>query len=200
MVTPRRNTKNQLIHAFIRLAAEKGASHATTSAIAREAGITEGAIYRHYASKEELRWAAYKHTVQSMASQKQHLVTSDQPIQERIYSWIELTFAYYDHQPEAFTYVLLTPHRTFIDHSDDEILTCQGKMFMAMISQALEHGELRPISPQLALCYFTGLILNVPRLINDQALPGPALTYVDGVADAVWRVLSPIRGHVVHDQ
>jgi len=191
MVASRLNTKNRLIHAFIHLVAEKGIKDATTSAIARKAGITEGAIYRHYASKEDLRWAAYKQTVQKMASQKQHLVTSDQPIQERIYSWIELTFAYYDSQPEAFSYVLLTLHPTFVGHRDDEILFCQGKMFIAMVSQAIQHGEIRPISPQLALCYLTGLMLNVPRLINDQTLPGPALSYIDDVADAVWRVLAP---------
>jgi hypothetical protein len=55
--------------------------------------------------------------------------------------------------------------------------------------------------PELALSHFTGLMLNVPRLINEGTLEGPASRYVDDVADAVWRALcaKPSAHPVVND-
>ena len=63
---------------------------------------------------------------------------------------------------------------------------------MVLVRQALTRGEIRDISPELALCHFSGLMLNVPRLIREGQLTGPAVRYVDDVSSAAWRVLQPV--------
>lgn len=47
-------TRERIVTAARRLFAEKGFDGATTAAIARAAGVAEGSIYRHFASKEDL--------------------------------------------------------------------------------------------------------------------------------------------------
>jgi len=37
---------------------------------------------------------------------------------------------------------------------------------------------------------FTGCVLNIPRLINEGALQGPALAYAEEIAEAVNRVFA----------
>ena len=192
MIPRRGDTKNRLMAAFIQLVVEKGIELATIQAIARQVGVTEGAVYRHYSSKEELRWQACKEIIEEMAREKEHLVIADMPIREKIRQWIKLTYAYFDRHPLGFTYVLLTPHPKFSQHAEEEILTWQGRIFMAMIEQAMSSGQARRMSPPMALCHFTGLMLNVPRLINEGLLDGPSLRYVDETTDAVWAVLKPI--------
>ena len=59
---------------------------------------------------------------------------------------------------------------------------------MKMIIRAQEAGEIRAIDPQLALSHFSGLLLNVPRLISEGTLEGPAARYIDEVAQAAWRI------------
>jgi hypothetical protein len=46
------------------------------------------------------------------------------------------------------------------------------------------------MDPDLGVALFTGLVLNIPRLINDGSLVGPASGYADEIADAVIRVFA----------
>ena len=192
MTPSRGDTKDRLMTAYVRLAVENGLRAATIRAVAKEVGLTEGAIYRHYTSKEELRWEAYKRTIEQMVAEKEPLANGTGPIQKRIHRWVELTFESYDRHPLAFTYVLLTPHPPFDAHNQDEILTRQGRIFIQMYEQARDNKQVRPLEPALALCHFTGLMLNPPRLINDGVLKGPATNYTADVTEAIWSVLKPV--------
>lgn len=55
---PTENRQRQIADAALRLVAAHGLARLTTSAIAREVGLTEGAIFRHFASKEGIVLAA----------------------------------------------------------------------------------------------------------------------------------------------
>jgi AcrR family transcriptional regulator len=189
MVAHRQDTKSRLISATIRLAAKHGNASTTIQAIAREVGITEGAIYRHYRSKDELRWQAYQQTIEGMAQQKQQLVFAKIPFPEKLRQWIEYTYTYFDQYPEAFTYVLLMPHPEPRTPEETEITTRQGHLFMEMFEIAKSQGDARPIPAEIALSHFTGLMLNIPRLINEGVLSGPALRHVDEVTQAIACVL-----------
>ncbi len=191
MAKTRSNTKNRLIDTTIKLAASGGNEAATIQAIASDVGITEAAIYRHFASKEELRWAAYKQTVEQMIHGKELLVESDLPLRQKILAWVRLTYAYFDKLPDAFTYVLLTPQPKLRERADREITTRQGALFLRLMKTSGAAGEIRDIKPEVALSHFTGLMLNVPRLIREGALTGPATQYADEVAAAVWCILRP---------
>jgi AcrR family transcriptional regulator len=168
--------------------AESGTGAATIDAIARRVGITQGAIYRHYRSKEELAWDAYRQIVEEMIEEKKHLLESKASFQTSLYEWIRLTFEYFDRDPEAFTYVLLVSHLN-VAPSHQEITHRQSELFLKLIRQAQANGEARLIAPELALCHFTGLMLNVPRLINEGVLPRPAIAYLSEISDQMWRVL-----------
>lgn len=189
MARTRRNTKETLVTATIHLVYTRGVEAATTRAIAQAAGVTEGAIYRHYRSKEELRWDAFKQILSRMIRDKQHLVTGDIPVRWKLREWIRLTYSFFDRHREAFSYVLLLPPPA--PQADDPITTQQGRMFIELMRAARASRQIRDLAPELAMSHFTGVMLNVPRLINDGALPAPAWQYVDEVTDVVWRFLKP---------
>ncbi len=113
---------------------------------------------------------------------------SSLPVREKLREWIRLPYAYFDAQPQAFTYVLLTDG--VVPQMERRTMTKQGRLLMELIRQAQTNGEVRRISPEVAVSHFTGLLLNVPRLINEGTLEGPASQYVDEVAEAGWRVLA----------
>lgn len=186
---PRRDTKEILILSLMRIVARYGLGEATISAIARESGVTQGAIYRHYRSKEELLWCAYKQTIEVMAQEKQSLVLLGLPLRETIGRWVKLTYEYFDRDPDAFTFVLLTTHPQLNEWDDSGITSQQGKLFMQLVDGARQAQQIRDISPELALTHFTGLMLNVPRLINEGVLIKPAMSYWDDVSNAVCQVL-----------
>ena len=51
---PTENRRRQIADAALKIIATQGVGRLTTAAIAHEVGITEGAIFRHFGSKEEI--------------------------------------------------------------------------------------------------------------------------------------------------
>ena len=69
MVQQRRKTeirKQQIIDAARRLIIKKGSEHLTVRSIAKEVGLTEAAIYRHFKSKREILSFLMDHILSSM--------------------------------------------------------------------------------------------------------------------------------------
>lgn len=59
-------TRGKLMQAAARIVARDGLAAATTAAIAAEAGVAEGTLYRHFESKDELLIAAYRQMKQEV--------------------------------------------------------------------------------------------------------------------------------------
>ncbi|MFG0258791.1 MAG: TetR/AcrR family transcriptional regulator [Phycisphaerales bacterium JB041] len=185
--TPRRDTKEELVNATIRLASQGGMEAASVRSITREAGVTEGALYRHYRSKEQLWVEVYTRIVEAMAEDKAVLLDAALPARECLREWIRLTYLYYDGNRDAFNYVLLAPKS--LAESLGEVYQRQGRLFMELYTRLAARGELRDLDPKLALAVFGGLVLSIPRLVNEGGLEPPASSYVDEISDAAWRAL-----------
>ncbi len=186
--TSGRSTKDDLREAAIRLGVREGIEGASIRTIAREVGITEGAVYKHYANKDELIREAYTSVVEGMARDKSVLVKTELPFELAVRAWVKLTYEYFDANPEAFSYVLLMPHR--MAERLGEIYTKQGRMFRAFLARSMEEKQIREMDPELGVALFTGLVLNIPRLINDGSIQGPAVNYAGEISDAVMRVFA----------
>tara|TARA_R110002072_G_scaffold197333_1_gene355008 strand:+ start:254 stop:826 length:573 start_codon:yes stop_codon:yes gene_type:complete len=187
--TPRRrNTRFELRDAAIRLGAQKGIDAASIRTIAREAGVTEGAVYKHFQNKDDLIRDAYTAVVEEMARDKSVLVDTGIPFEHAVKAWIKLTYQYFDANQDAFTYVLLMPHR--MADTLGKVYTMQGDLFRAFIVRAQQNKQIRIMDPDLAVALFTGCVLNIPRLIDEGALEGPAENYADEIAEAVLKVFS----------
>lgn len=186
--TSGRSTKDDLREAAIRLGVREGIEGASIRTIAREVGITEGAVYKHYANKDELIREAYTSVVEEMARDKSVLVKTDLPFELAVRAWVKLTYEYFDANPEAFSYVLLMPHR--MAERLGEIYTKQGRLFRAFLVRSMEENQIREMDPELGVALFTGLVLNIPRLINDGSIQGPAVNYAGEISDAVMRVFA----------
>jgi AcrR family transcriptional regulator len=190
----RPSRKNEIVAAAILELARHGVNGSTVRRIAAEAGVTEGAIYRHFTSKEELCDEAYSQIVAEMADQKRVILESTDSIAAKLRNWVRVTYEYFDLYPEAFSYVLLTAH----DFSPalKEISTRQGRLLMKLMEGVVAEGKTSSHSTPVAWTYFTGIMLNIPRSINESILPGPAAHYVDDVMVAVRNIF----GLPVHEQ
>ena len=167
--------------------ARNGVRAATTRAIARAAGVTEGAVYRHFVSKEELYLEAYTRLLTKMTEVKQVIASSAASLSEKLREWVRVSYEFFDGHPDAFTFVFLMPHD--LPQTQRDITRAQGRLLTDVIRRAQAAGEMPEMRAELAASHFIGLMLNVPRSINEGALEGPASKYVDDVADAVCRAL-----------
>ncbi len=171
----------------MQLVVQHGARNATVRAISAAMAVNEAALYRHYRSKEEILASAYVRVVEEMLADKRALAKSALSLPQLIKEWIRLTYAYYDRHPDAFAYVLLLPPPTELASSD--IVHAQGKLFLSLLRRAQRLREMPPMPSKLAYSHFSGIMLNIPRLIHTGTLRGPALRYVDACAAAACAVL-----------
>ena len=192
MTTGRRNRKEEIVEAAIRLVARQGVSGASVRQIASQAGVTEGALYRHFQNKEDLCRHAYQRIVADMAGQKEAILPSPAPLATKLRDWVRATFDYFDRYPEAFTYVLLTDHEFPADAGD--ITRRQGRTLTELMAAACRDGGLSQIDPVVAMSHFSGVMLNIPRLINAGILPPPAQRYTESVVHAVCAMLGVEAG------
>lgn len=179
-------SRDTITASAVRLVVEGGARNATIKAISAQMDVNEAALYRHFKSKEEILSSAYVAIVDAMAQQKRHLAKSTLPFAEIVREWIKLTYDFYDSNPDAFAYVLLLPPSAI---SNADIAHVQGKLFMSLLRRALRNSEIAPTLPKLAYSHFSGIMLNVPRLIHEGNLRGPARAYIDDATNAVLRAL-----------
>ncbi len=187
---PVRDTKSALLDAAVRLVA-RGDGISSMRAIAREAGVTEGAIYKHFSSKDALLEAATEQVVARMLDEKRPLLDRDGTVHDAIRAWVEITLASYDAEPDAFTYGLLArPKRVDGPIAPTEVFRSQGALFARLFERGVANGECRPLDPDLAVALFSGAMLSVPRAIHEGRLAGPAADYAEPVFDAAWRLLA----------
>ena len=170
--------------AAIWLIAHEGMQAATIRAISQRAEITEGAVYRHFSSKIALFQEIYERLVARMAKAKKQVAESQRPFSDKLRQWVQIMYEFYDEYPEACTFVLLTPHKM-----ERDVFHQQGRIFMRMVKVAQRAGEAKAMRTSLALSHFSGVMLNVLRLINEGTLRGPALQYVDDVTSAIHGML-----------
>ncbi|NIP37654.1 MAG: TetR/AcrR family transcriptional regulator [Candidatus Dadabacteria bacterium] len=109
---PKQITKLEPIeNTAIKLFAKRGIKDVTIKDIASEAGCSDGALYRHYKSKEEMAWTLYKREVESFGALiKDILENKDLSNEKKIYSAIELFYDFYDKQPTKFSFILLSQY------------------------------------------------------------------------------------------
>jgi len=87
MVQKRRSTairKQQIIDAARKLIIKKGSEHLTVRAMAKEVGLTEAAIYRHFKSKREILSFLMNHIMDTMLHDVERTAIENSPSLETI--------------------------------------------------------------------------------------------------------------------
>ena len=184
---PEENTKDRLQGAALRLVARDGAG-ASVRAIAREAGVSEGALYRHYKSREHLIGAVFEDLVRPMIAQKEGLVAMRAPMHDRLREWVRCTYAGFDRDPNGFAFVLLTDHA--LPPEIAHLKGRQSQLLTELLAQGQRAGILRPMPNNLAGAMFVGLLLSVPTRVLAGKIPAPASAYTDEIARGIWLALS----------
>jgi AcrR family transcriptional regulator len=180
------DTKANLQASAIRLGAREGLHAASIRVIARDAGVTEGAVYKHFTSKDDLIRESYRSIVDDMVQAKAELFEADIPFEAAMLEWVRLTYDYYDRNRDAFTYVLLMPHS--MAQTLGDTYNAQGQLFRDFVVQARGGRQVSNTNSRILLSMASGAMLNIPRMINDGVLEGPASQYAEEVTGLILRI------------
>lgn len=151
------NKRSAIVIAAINLFARKGYDGTTISDIAKAAGITQGAIYKHYPSKEALGKTIFETLINDYSTELAQILKDTSDLAQRIDATVQLTYRLYDKYPTAVCFTLKSQHN-FWDSLSEPIIH-PHLLFNRIVQEAMDQGQL-PREDLLTLGgLFTGALM-----------------------------------------
>ena len=183
--------RRDIEEAAIRLFAERGLAATTVKDIATEAGVTEGALYRHYTGKNDMAWKLYcREVIAFTAELEPVLMESAGTLGERLGEAVRFIYRYYGRYPDRLAFVMLTRQGLPSQRLADEGLDPDA-MMVRFIRKELKSGEIRrgAGSPMLLMSMLRGVGLEPIYMHRYGRIKTAPLRLASQVTEACLRIL-----------
>lgn len=174
----------------MRLFVEKGVSDTSVRDIARAVDISEGALYRHFASKEELVWKLFERHYVAFAGKLQSLAAAGRTAREQVASMIREFCRAHDENPTLFRFLLFVQHGQLGKLGEDAVTPVQ--VMRGVLAAAIAAGDLPDQSPDLATAITFGLVLEPAQFAAYGRLPAEMTPLADRLVAAAWAAVTTV--------
>lgn len=184
-----RPTRERISSAALELFAEKGFDGTSVRDIARAAGIAEGALYRHFPSKEALARSLFLDGYARLAGDIVAVCTAVTDFEGRVRALVGHFCRLFDEEPTLFSFLLLNQHDhlRFVAHHDDavNVVTALEKVFV----DAVAAGDLPDQDPVVATALALGTVVQPAVFHLYGRLDGKLSARAEAITAAVLRVV-----------
>jgi AcrR family transcriptional regulator len=181
-----RNRRDDIVEAARRLFAAKGIRATTVRDIAQASGLTEGALYRHFSSKEELARWLFGESVRSLYDHLQHAAAAAESLPARLCALAQGLFDFARLQPDTYEYVM-TRHQGGLGSLPPEQKPPLA-LFAETLQEGMKEGVFYPMDPTVGAAIAIGLCQRVIFVTTR----GLTVSSRDEVAAEVCRALQQI--------
>jgi AcrR family transcriptional regulator len=174
-----------IMEAAVTLFVERGIDGTSIKEIAAAADVAEGALYRHFKSKEDLAWSLFAENLKEYTA---HLFGAVLPVRgarERIRIFTQETFAACEMNRALFYYLLLSEHRSLKRFNEE--YQHPGKLVEQVIAEGQKAGELRPGDAWVQFAVIVGSVHRLCSLRCRGSVSKPLTELVDETVEFVWR-------------
>ena len=186
-------TRNRINQAALELFAEQGVDATTTKDIAKQAGIAEGTIYRHYVSKDDLVSELFSSNYLAFADQLDTLAAQQTGLRFKLVAIIRQFCELFDHDPALYRFLLLVQHCNL-----HRLKPGQRTPLLAMrdvIAGAVREGEIPEQDLDLATGMVLGIVLQPTTFHVYGRINGGMSKRVPALAEAAFRALGGTIAH-----
>jgi len=149
VTSPGAATREKLMQAAARIVARDGLAAATTAAIAAEAGVAEGTLYRHFESKDDLLIAAYRQMKQEVfLNAGEGLDTSMAPPERLKLTWRSIYLAYRANK-DAFAFGQRFAESALAEREGGEAGRAVARMVTDLRKAGIASGDFKNLPPDL---------------------------------------------------
>lgn len=182
-----RNARPKIERAALKLFISEGVDAATTREIADEAGVSEGALYRHYKGKDELALALFMETHNRLAEMMQDAFSQPGAIEDRVRRAVEAYCALADEDWLLFSFHLVSLNK-FIPHDtkrDDDPVTVVERL----IEMLMNEGEIPKGDPAIIAAMSLGVVMQAGLNKIYNRLPGPFSQHSETFTRTIMAIL-----------
>lgn len=173
--------------AALALVVERGVGATTIRDLAQSAGVAEGALYRHYATKEDLIRELFRERYAGFARRLEFIQAKEKGLRAKLRAIVRDTCRLFDEDQVSYRFLLLAQHeamRLFPPGPDSPV-----PVLRMMIAAAIRAGEIRFRNADLGAALVLGLMIQPAVSIVNGTLTGPLHRHADEIAGACERAL-----------
>ncbi|MEL6661758.1 MAG: TetR/AcrR family transcriptional regulator [Pseudomonadota bacterium] len=182
-----RNARPKIERAALKLFVTKSVEGATTREIAEEAGVSEGALYRHYPGKDELALALFMETHNRLGAMMIEGWKAGSTLEERVRNIVTAYCELADEDWLLFSFHLLSLNK-FLPHdvrrADDPVSITEG-----LIQGLINAGEIPDGDPSVLAAMSLGVMMQSGQNKAYNRLPGPMSNHIDTFTRAIVAIL-----------
>lgn len=182
-----RNARPLIEGAALRLFVDKGVDAATTREIAVEAGVSEGALYRHYKSKDDLAVALFMETHNRLGKMMLEAWTEGGTLEARVRRVVTAYCTLADEDWLLFSFHLLSLNRFLpqdVRRDDDPVTLVE-----TMLETAMQDGMIPKADPAIMAAMALGVMMQAGNNKAYNRLPGKFSRHIDAFTRAIVAIL-----------
>jgi AcrR family transcriptional regulator len=176
-----------ILKAALKLFVRKGIDGTTTKDIAREAGVAEGALYRHYKSKEELAGSLFIVNLTRFTTELEGKLSLVKGARRKLAVYIAAIFAEYESDPDLFYYLLLAEHKELKEYVREH--RHPGHVLEGLIAEGQAEGVFRKVNPYHLVAVALGTVHRMCILRRYGLIKTPLGGASEEISGLVWQAL-----------
>ena len=183
-------TKEKIKQAALELFVAQGVDGTGVREIAKAAGITEGAIYRHFKGKDEMVWQLFDAHYTAYANQIDALQAPQSGIKAKLDAIVRDFCRFYDADETVFRFLLLVQHGQLSKVEQDAMTPVT--VVHDVIQDAMSAGEIKAAhvaDATQATAWVLGILLQTATFKTYDRITGPMAAQADALVAACLSVL-----------
>lgn len=172
-----------------KLFVDKGYYRVSIPDIVRSSGVSTGAIYNLFGSKENLAKILHKKTLGDFNEMFLQRLQGRETIQERLRAFAELVYELTEEDPAMMEYLLFMKHAEFMEDAAPVCFTEPFQVIRRIIAEGMERGEIRRGDLFITAVSYTGAILRPAQLRIQCVLKEPLPTLTDVLVANAWAAI-----------
>lgn len=181
------DTRSQILDTALQLFSERGYFNTSVHDIKRVAGLSTGAIYHHFSSKEAISQSLYESLLNRMTILLEEVFGRETSARNRSQALLAALFALTTAEPTLMRFILHARHQEFMPTAAPICSTRPFHLMIELVQEGIAAREIRPLDPLVAAAALFGGGLRLIHLHLDGILPAPLATYLDDCWDCGWR-------------
>lgn len=177
----------QILHSAVKLFVEKGIEATSVKEIAADARVADGALYRHFKSKEELAWHLFEVNLKEYTQTLLAKVLAVRDTRERIRIFIAESFAACERNPTLFYYLILSEHRELAKFTQNYVHP--GNIIDQVVAEGQASGELTAGAPEVLFSIILGSAHRLCVRRSRGLVSVPLTELADELSATIWQAV-----------
>ncbi len=178
--------KGAIERSALELFVEKGVDGTSIRDIAERAEVTEGALYRHHKSKDDLVRALFFVHYESFAKLISSINIESATYEQVIRDIVSAFFEFYEEDPYIFQFVMLVRHKLLEEVRADHKNPVE--LLSRIVNNAQSRGEIQTADPALLTQMILGMVLQIAMGKRFGRITEPLTAYTDTVTQSILNV------------